>query len=502
MRIAAVAFLLSLAAGATLTPLARRLAHRVGAIDHALSSRKVHRRPIPRLGGLAIVGAFYAPFVALLFVDSGMGHLLYAHPRPALGLFLGGLAIAAVGVYDDLKGAGAKSKFAVQFAAAGLVYALGYRVDALANPFGDPIVLGGLGLPFTLVWIVGVINALNLVDGLDGLAAGVAFVAVLTTFVAALVHGAPFMALTAAALGGAVLGFLRYNFNPASIFMGDTGSMFLGFVLAVSAIKSNLRSATVVAVAVPIVALGVPIADTLLALARRAIRGVPLFQADREHIHHRLLARGLTHRQAVLALYGASLVLGAVALVVCAAPKLVAAGVLCALAIVVGLALWGLGCFRLDLAPEALERRRRNLELRRRMKRVVLRLRRAAHVGEVWEAVKEAASVFDARCVALRVHREHARGRERHLRAGFDEAGHAVFVTRHSLLVERPDGGSLELGWTDGRSSLDRDTETALEGLCRHVHQALTRVQDEDLPRPIAIEAAARESEFGDLGVG
>ncbi len=503
MRATAVAFLLSLVAAVVLTPLARRLAHRIGAIDHALSSRKVHSQPIPRLGGVAIVGAFYVPLVALLLVDSGMSRLFFAHPRQAMGLLLGGLAIAALGVYDDMKGAGARLKFTVQFTVAGLVYALGYRIDVVASPFGHPIALGWLGLPFTLLFIVGVINAMNLIDGLDGLAGGVAFVCVLTTFVAALVHGAPLMALTSAALAGAVLGFLRYNFNPASIFMGDTGSMFLGFTLAVGGIASNHKSTTAIAILVPIVALGLPITDTLLAMARRAIRGVPLFQADREHIHHRLLARGLSHRQTVLVLYGATAVLGAAALVLAIASGPTALLVLSALALAAPLLLWRLGYVRLDRASQALERRRRNLQLRRQVRRIGGRLRHAAHVGHVWESVREAAPALGARCVALRVALKGGSGsQERHLSAGFGEAGEAVFRTRHSLLVERPDSGFIELGWTDGRSALDRDTETALELLCRQVHQALARLQRAGLPRPISIDPSLRGREVREIPLG
>jgi UDP-GlcNAc:undecaprenyl-phosphate GlcNAc-1-phosphate transferase len=292
MRTAAVAFLLSLVTAAFLTPLARRLAHRIGAIDHALSSRKVHEQPIPRMGGIAIVGAFYAPLIALLFTDTGVGRLFFADEREAIGLFVGGAVIAALGIYDDLKGADARKKFIVQFAVAGFVYWAGFRIDELSNPFGDSIDLGWLGLPFTMLWIAGIVNAINLIDGLDGLAGGVAFVSVLTTFVAAMMHNEPLMALMTAALGGAILGFLWYNFNPASVFMGDTGSMFLGFVLATSAIESHHKSEAAVAIIVPIIALGLPITDTLLAMARRALRGTPLFLADREHIHHRLLRSG------------------------------------------------------------------------------------------------------------------------------------------------------------------------------------------------------------------
>jgi len=292
MRTSVVAFLLSLLCGTILTPIVRRLAHRYGALDHARSSRKIHGQPIPRLGGIAIVIAFYTPLVGLLLFQTGVGQLFYAERDHVIGLFAGGLSIAALGLYDDLRGANAWKKFLVQFAVAGLLYYLGFRIDVIANPLGSEIHLGWVSLPFTVFWIVGVINALNLIDGLDGLAGGVALVAITTTFLVSLQRGHPLMMLFTSALAGAIVGFLLYNFNPASIFMGDTGSMFLGFVLSATAIQTNQKSTTAVAVLIPAIALGLPIMDTLLAIARRALRGRPLFQADKEHIHHRLIAAG------------------------------------------------------------------------------------------------------------------------------------------------------------------------------------------------------------------
>src|SRR4029079_7950986 len=169
MRTAAVAFILSMLCAALLTPLVRRLAHRFGALDHALSSRKIHGQAVPRLGGIAIVIAFYAPLLGLLFAQSAVGETLGHERYFALGLFLGGIMIASLGVYDDLRGAGAGKKFTVQFLVAGIVYFLGFRIDVIANPFGDAVSLGWAALPFPLLWVVGVINAMNLIDGLDGL---------------------------------------------------------------------------------------------------------------------------------------------------------------------------------------------------------------------------------------------------------------------------------------------------------------------------------------------
>src|SRR6185295_14673932 len=288
MRTAGVAFLLSVICGGILTPIVRHLANRFGLFDHARSSRKIHGKPIPRLGGIAIVIAFYAPLVGLLLFQTGVGQLFFAEREHVIGLFAGGLSIAALGLYDDVRGANAWKKFIVQFAVAGLLYYLGFRIDVIANPLGSEIHLGWVSLPFTVFWIVGVINALNLIDGLDGLAGGVALVAVSTTFFISAQRGHPLMILVCAALAGSILGFLFYNFNPASIFMGDSGSMFLGFVLAASALRTGQKSSTAVAVLIPAIALGLPILDTLLAVSRRAVRGQPVFRADREHIHHRL----------------------------------------------------------------------------------------------------------------------------------------------------------------------------------------------------------------------
>jgi UDP-GlcNAc:undecaprenyl-phosphate GlcNAc-1-phosphate transferase len=462
-------------AGVVLTPVVRRLAHRYGVLDHALTSRKVHGRPIPRLGGIAIVLAFYAPLVALFFANSDVGHRFYADPRKALGLFVGGLAIAVLGIYDDLRGSGAAKKFAVQFAVAGFMYAMGFRVDLIANPFGAELQLGLLGLPFTMLWIAGVINAMNLIDGLDGLAGGVALIAVATTFAFSVTRGEPLMILFTATMAGAVLGFLFYNFNPASIFMGDTGSMFLGFVLATTAIQTSQKSSTAVAIVVPIIALGVPIADTLLAMLRRAARGAPMFSADRGHIHHRLLATGLSHRQTVLVLYGASIALGGVALVLSFSNSSQATYVLLALAAVGYLALRRLGFFSVAQVQRVLADRRKNLEIRKEIRRVGEALRSADSIEDIWVALRQAARAVGAAAVALHLPGDASADPGPHAE-GFKDVGPELFRARYGLLPERPGDTHIELGWSDGRDTVDRDTEIAVEVLCDHVAAALDRV--------------------------
>jgi UDP-GlcNAc:undecaprenyl-phosphate GlcNAc-1-phosphate transferase len=492
MRTAAVAFILSMLCAALLTPIVRRLARRFGALDHALSARQIHGQAVPRLGGIAIVVAFYAPLLGLLFAQSGVGSTLEHERYFALGLFVGGLLIAALGVYDDLRGAGAGKKFAVQFLVAGTVYFLGFRVEEIANPFGNPIALGWAALPFTLIWVVGVINAMNLIDGLDGLAGGVALVAVSTIFLVSLQRGQPLMILFCASLGGAILGFLFYNFNPASIFMGDTGSMFLGFILATSSIRTNQKSSTTVAVLIPIIILGLPILDTLLAMSRRAVRGRPLFRADKEHIHHRLLGLGLTHRQAVLVLYGMCVLLGGVALVLTYTNSaVITVTLLSVLAVSLFMFLRHLGYIRFEVNHFLSDQRRRNRALRVAVRPFADRLRRATGPEEIWESVRDASAVFEASAVRLELLEASPFGNPSTivfssgspmLADAVDETptptptpGH--FQARFGLLGIRREEGHIELSWHDARTELDRDIEIAVELFCDYVVDAYDRVR-------------------------
>lgn len=314
MRTAGVAFVLACLVSGLLTPAVRRFALRHGLFDDHVASRKIHGRPIPRLGGIAIAAGFYAPLLALLLEATSVGGTFYANSRQAIAFLIGGAAICGLGLYDDIRGSGAMKKFAAQFLIAGVLYYFGFRIERISLPFIGIFSLGPLSMVITLVWVVGMINAMNLIDGLDGLAAGVGLFGLVTTFVLAALRTDPIMMLFSASLAGATVGFLVYNFNPASIFMGDTGSMFLGYVLAVGAMQTQQKSSTAVAILIPIVALGLPITDTMLAMARRAINHKPLFSADRAHIHHKLLDLGLSHRKAVLVLYGASMLLGGTAL--------------------------------------------------------------------------------------------------------------------------------------------------------------------------------------------
>lgn len=303
-----------------LTPFIEKLAVRVGAIDRP-GTRKVHDSPVPCWGGLSIFLGFA---VALLFAIFQMfrpappsSHLQVVSSISgislgweALGILAGGHLILLVGLYDDWRGLSPWAKLGGQIAAAVVLVAFGVTVDFITNPLGGVIYLGFFSIPVTVAWVVGVTNALNLVDGLDGLAAGVAVVAAGTVAVVAFGQGEPFVAFCALLLAAAALGFLPYNFHPARIFMGDGGSMFLGFTLASLAVLGLTKSATAFSLILPILILGVPIFDMVFAIIRRILRGQHIFAADRDHLHHRLLNLGLTHRQTVLAIYAVNLVLG------------------------------------------------------------------------------------------------------------------------------------------------------------------------------------------------
>lgn len=305
-------FLAAAAVGFVVTPVIRRMAIRLDALDRPVG-RSVHKRAVPHLGGLAI----YLAFAAGALVTSGIGS------RDVRAILFGGLLVLGLGMIDDFRNLRPVHKFLGQVAAAGIVVAMGAQVQFVSHPLGEGMIfLGSWSVPITMFWIVAMMNVVNFTDGLDGLAAGVASIASLTLFVVSLRAGYTSTALLMAVLAGSTLGFLPHNFHPAKIFMGDAGALFLGFTLAVLAIGGTVKQATAIALAVPIVALGLPIVDAALAITRRVANGRPFHQADRGHLHHRLLSLGLTQRQTVTVLYGVSAWLGLSAIVVAEAPGL------------------------------------------------------------------------------------------------------------------------------------------------------------------------------------
>lgn len=302
----------SFALSLILTRLVRNTAARRGWAS-APSSHHIHKRPIPRLGGVAIFLSFVT-VTALLWAASVWWKLDLGFSPHIMGYILApGSLIFLLGLYDDLYSVRPRVKIAVQTLAAVMLYWGGI------GKFNLPLVLGLHGLewmtlPVIIVWVLWITNAFNLIDGLDGLAAGSAQFAILTVFIFSLISGSYLVPVLSIILAGAVFGFLPFNFNPATIFLGDCGSLFLGFMLSALALRGSQKASTAIAVAIPIIAFGLPILDTSLSVIRRFLSGRPLFGADREHIHHKLLERGLTHAQAVIVLYGVSAICGLLSL--------------------------------------------------------------------------------------------------------------------------------------------------------------------------------------------
>ncbi len=300
-------FLLSLLSAFVLTRYVRDFATSHGWVAVPTQERHLHSSPLPRLGGVAIFLSFSCCMgIAVLWA-------LY-HPRmhstfslkTTLTILMPASLVFLLGVYDDIHGVGPYFKFSVQGIAATMLFMGGLRIVNIPVLFGDHKLPWFVGLFFTVLWVLAITNAFNLIDGLDGLAAGSALFSTMVAFVVALLHGPSLVTVMTIALAGAIIGFLRYNFNPATIFLGDSGSLFIGFLLSALALAGAQKAPTIVAVAIPVVSFGLPILETSLSIMRRLISGRPVFTADREHIHHKLLQHGMTHRQVVILLYGVS----------------------------------------------------------------------------------------------------------------------------------------------------------------------------------------------------
>ena len=316
-RIALLTFAAALVAALIATPLVIRVSWRVLALDRP-DARKQHGHAVPRLGGIAVLAAFVCAIVVALWVSGYSGSLFVVTRFWWIGWIGAALALFVCGVVDDLRGLGPGMKFAVQILASVAVIVAGFRIEHIALPGVGLVHLGLLGPAITMLWLVAVTNAINLIDGLDGLAAGIGFLITATVAAISYYQGVFPVTIISIALAGSLLGFLPYNFSPARIFLGDSGSQLLGFTLAVISIRGVQKSATLVAILVPILVLALPILDTILVVARRAMRiqeeagagglrarvrmSRTLFQADREHIHHTLLELGLSHRKTVLPL--------------------------------------------------------------------------------------------------------------------------------------------------------------------------------------------------------
>jgi UDP-GlcNAc:undecaprenyl-phosphate/decaprenyl-phosphate GlcNAc-1-phosphate transferase len=290
-----------------LTKYVRDVATARGWVAAPALERHLHSRPLPRFGGVAIFLSFLLTFAVALpwgwhYFAVGLGLSF----RTVLTILLPGCLIFGLGIYDDIRSVSPYTKVAVQAVAGTMLFAGGLRILDLPVLFGSHHFPWLVGLAFTIFWVLGITNAFNLIDGLDGLAAGSALFSTVVVFAVALVSGSSLVSLMALALAGSILGFLRFNFSPATIFLGDCGSLFIGFMLSALALQGAQKAPTIIAVSIPVVSFGLPILETALSIVRRYLGGRPVFTADREHIHHKLLQRGLSHRQVVITLYAVS----------------------------------------------------------------------------------------------------------------------------------------------------------------------------------------------------
>lgn len=333
------AFSVTLGLSLLFTPMVMKLASYVGAMDKP-NERKVHHIATPRLGGVSIFISFLGGLIVLWLMNPSLVSTSWIFGREGLMLFAALFLVLCLGIWDDIRSLKPGQKFLVQLLLSVIVYFSGFSVSNVTNVFGSGTAsLGFLDFPLTVLWIVGVTNAINLIDGLDGLATGVSLIAAMTILPISLLQGDSGTAILVLLLVAALLGFLKYNFNPAKIFLGDSGSLFLGFMLAVLSVKSSTKSSTGFALLVPILALGLPIMDTLLSMIRRFLHSFlseksdpeklmtrlkSMFQPDSSHIHHRLIGRGLSHKNAVLTLYIVSCGLGAGAFAVTVSNSLTA----------------------------------------------------------------------------------------------------------------------------------------------------------------------------------
>jgi len=295
-------YLLAMLLSVIITPIVIRLGRKFALVD-ATGIRKVHSRPIPRIGGVAIVLSALTLILAVLFLNNGVGLAFRKVQMQMVALLASSIVMFITGLFDDVIGLRARIKLIVQLVAALVLCSCGVRISSFTLGDWYTFEFGLLSWPITIFWIVGVTNAVNLIDGLDGLAAGIAAIACGVIAVLAIHSGQVVMAVIMLALLGSLTGFLFFNFNPAKIFMGDCGSLFLGFMLAGASVACTSKSTTIVGLGLPMLALGVPIFDTLFSMLRRVLERRSLFAPDRKHIHHRLMDMGIGQRHVVVFIY-------------------------------------------------------------------------------------------------------------------------------------------------------------------------------------------------------
>jgi UDP-GlcNAc:undecaprenyl-phosphate/decaprenyl-phosphate GlcNAc-1-phosphate transferase len=386
-------FSIATIASLVLTPLIRRLCERFKLLDVPTDGRRVHRIAVPRLGGLALFLSCMTALSLLPFVDNLLTQTLSTMKAEFLTLFIPATLVLLLGGYDDLRGANAVVKFVGLGIISTLFYAMGGRIDALSVPLFGSVELPPLGsFVITVVWLVGITNAFNLIDGLDGLASGAALFSSLVILGVSISQERTLMIVVSLVLCGALAGFLRYNFNPASIFLGDSGALFTGFLLAALSVLGTQKATTAVAIVVPVLAFGFPMVDTAMTMGRRLVSRKPVFQGDNEHIHHMLLARGWSQRRAALVLYGVCALFGLTALIFPATGSKLTGFMLFVISVAVIIAVGHLRYHEVDELRAGVKRtvsdRRLRVANNIRIRRAALALSKASEPHEMFEATR------------------------------------------------------------------------------------------------------------------
>lgn len=399
-------FLIATFASLVLTPVIRRLCERFKLLDVPIDERRMHSRAVPRLGGVAIYLACVIALSTLPFVDNVLTQTLRVYTSEVFVALIPATLVFFFGIYDDLRGTNATVKFTALGLIATLFFIMGGRIEVLSIPF-----LGSVQLPSTLsflitvFWLVGIANAFNLIDGMDGLASGAALFSSVVILAISFAQGRPLMIVFSLILCGALAGFLRYNFNPASIFLGDSGALFVGFSLAALSVLGSQKATTAVAVVIPILAFGLPVVDTGVTIARRLISGKPVFQGDNEHIHHMLIARGWSQRRAALVLYAACAAFGLVAILFTSTGSRVIGLGLFVLGVVTMIGLGQLRYHEVDELRAGVKRtvgdRRNRIANNLRVRRASVALSKVTDLNELFDAIKVMLEFEEFACASL-----------------------------------------------------------------------------------------------------
>lgn len=485
MKASLTALLVSFVGALIATIIVKFFCLKYNIVDNPDGYRKVHKKPIPLCGGFAVFAGFILPIVLLFlfFRTHNMFDLFAKRESQIFTFFIGALITMFMGAADDIWQLRPKYKLLFQLIAATFAYFGGLKINLVTIPFfGGSIELAWLSYPITIFWFLGCINAINLLDGLDGLASGIGLFASLTLFIVSFSFNNYMPMFLSACLVGAILGFLIFNFNPASIFLGDTGSMLIGYLVAGLGILSSYKSETAVALMIPFIALGVPIFDTILAIVRRWSKRLPISAADKKHIHHVLLSMGLSHRKAVLILYGCCIVFSSVAILMAVSQNILGVIFLLTIGIVtfVGVRVFGMLDFSLLKHRLKYDRKekKKNSKAAVAVEKAIQLMEDSESPEHVWQCAFEALEALDLDHAALILNLDE----NDHEFKWQNKRPHEEGFDKWSLFMNLHDGerviGEIEV-WRKGEDIPIRDACMLINKLRHSLTQHIIRVLDE-----------------------